>query len=53
MCWNIIFVAIWVITDRNKNLKRGWRIFWRVLGIINLALLVWAFIVFVAMANAT
>ena len=41
MLINILFIAIWFSSRNNKNVKRGWRTTWKVIGIINAILLAW------------
>ncbi len=46
MIWNVAFILLWLANRKNKNIKRGWRTFWTVLGVLNLAALAWNVLVF-------
>lgn len=49
MIWNIAFILLWLANRKNKNIARGWRTFWTVLGVLNLAALAWKVLVLLAL----
>ena len=49
MIINIAFVLIWLVTRKNKNIARGWRTCWTVLGILNTVALAWNVLVLLAL----